>query len=936
MTTAVTPNETTTTLKVVELTQSIDNTCSDSSDSETIGSDEDCSACCASCCAASIENNRERIGNYTIDKKLYSSEYGKIKLGSHTDSEQKFIIEVIKKRDNTQSSEVNQLIEIHKTLKHPNIIKLIDVVETPRRTGIVLEYPLGGDLFDYILEKATLNEEEAAKLFAQLVGTVKYMHSKGVVHRDLKLENIFFSDEERTNLLVANFNFANNANKDLLTTNCGSPIYAAPEIIFHEPNGYHGPTADIWSLGVVLFCILCGYLPFDDDEENPSSENTSLLYRYIRTSSLSVPPHVSDEAKDLISSMLQSDASLRCNMDFITHHPWLHLYHDQLNNVDYSALERQATIVIETLRPEDNHHHRHDHHINDQQQEQGQENQQNDTHSKPILPEGSTESENHTEIKPNEEESKQDEEIKVETDIEKSKGKEKAKDIVVTVDVDEKSKEDDHEKLPSLQTSTTTSSSASTSNTPISPSTTNNNIATELNNNFDIVEDEKINLTSSDEQKNLDDKYNSTQLNTSIYNATFLKDIPVPPIPNENDPILNDSNITTGRQPSIRRLPSIKPSRKDSISNTHNNNNNDDNNNNTNNNNNNNNNVDGGNDDDDHHSVAHIDQENNNVFSPNLLSKNENKTNTVDRDATNDKNGTQNINNSKSASTPQLNNIQNTITDTAQPKNKNNENINNDNKKNVKRRDKRDSALSGFFNRQRSHSTHLLSSPFSPSPKTPKDQAPLQRNASTSRTMDHSKVTRNQTIKNSIRSIFGKRKSTSGKSPTSQSSTSSSSVSTTFDIAPKQQQQQRQEEESSEVISSSPTTPLEVPLRLLTTSSTRECLTKVSPDSLILSLMRILSALGIKNQLKSTYKIVCLRPSDHHNQDITKRTDPSLYKVAPIYGPDSIDKGHHIDFTIEICKSPIQGVYALDFHKSKGDTSAFQFVKAKILALIDS
>ncbi|KAI9308399.1 kinase-like domain-containing protein, partial [Cunninghamella echinulata] len=271
-----------------------------------------------------------RIGNYFLEETLHKSEFGKIKLGIHTDSQQKFAIDVIKRNKvGEKISSVNQQIDILSSLKHPNIIKLIDTINTTKRIGIVLEYASGGDLFEYVLSRHSLEEEEAAKLFAQLINSVKYMHLKGVVHRDLKLENILFSDQEKTKLIVTNFGFANNEKKDLLSTSCGSPTYAAPELVFLETNGYHGPTADIWSCGVILYCMLCGYLPYDDDPENPESQNFHQLYRYIRTSTLSFPPYVSDKAQDLLRGMLHPDPSKRCTMDFITHHPWLSLYHDE-------------------------------------------------------------------------------------------------------------------------------------------------------------------------------------------------------------------------------------------------------------------------------------------------------------------------------------------------------------------------------------------------------------------------------------------------------------------------------------------------------------------------------------------------------------------------------------------------------------------------------
>ncbi|ORZ15126.1 kinase-like domain-containing protein, partial [Absidia repens] len=287
-----------------------------------------CSSCVSSC--PSYVNEKEPLGPYRLVKTLGIGEFGKIKLGIHTETEQKVAIKVIKKKnhDDAKLAKVEREIQVLKSLRHPHIVKLIDVFETDTRIGIILEYASGGELFEYVLSHSSLEEDVARNLFAQLISSVYHMHMKDIVHRDLKLENLLFLDSQQTHIIVSDFGFANSDanNKDLLSTCCGSPTYAAPELVYPS-GGYKGPAADVWSCGIILYCMVCGYLPFDDDPENPESANLHQLYRYIRsTNALSIPNFVSDDAQDLIRKMLQHDPAKRCSVEAIINHPWLQAY----------------------------------------------------------------------------------------------------------------------------------------------------------------------------------------------------------------------------------------------------------------------------------------------------------------------------------------------------------------------------------------------------------------------------------------------------------------------------------------------------------------------------------------------------------------------------------------------------------------------------------
>ncbi|KAI8340932.1 kinase-like domain-containing protein, partial [Chlamydoabsidia padenii] len=299
-----------------------DEQCQSDNDGDSISTGSTCSSCVSSC--PSFVNQRDPLGHYRLVETLGIGEFGKIKLGIHTETDQKVAIKIIKKRsDPTILAKIEREIEILKSLRHPHIVKLIEVVETDTKIGIILEYASGGELFEYVLSHNSLDEDTARNLFAQLISSVKYMHVKGIVHRDLKLENMLFLDDEQTQLIVSDFGFANGDKKDLLKTSCGSPTYAAPELVFPSSNGYKGQAADIWSLGVILYCMVCGYLPFDDDPENPESANLHRLYQHIKSSTLSFPDSISPEAQDLIQHMLQPDPRKRCNIGFVIRHPWL-------------------------------------------------------------------------------------------------------------------------------------------------------------------------------------------------------------------------------------------------------------------------------------------------------------------------------------------------------------------------------------------------------------------------------------------------------------------------------------------------------------------------------------------------------------------------------------------------------------------------------------
>ncbi|RCH82164.1 hypothetical protein CU098_001417, partial [Rhizopus stolonifer] len=254
------------------------------------------------------------FGPFLLLQTLGEGEFGKVKFAIEIKTGQEVAIKLIRK-DNIDTSsrmtKVEREISVLRKLRHPNIVELFDVIETEKYIGIILQCATGGELFDYILAHKYLREKDASRLFAQLMSGVNYMHQKHIVHRDLKLENLLL--DKHRNVLITDFGFANqfsSAVDDLMSTSCGSPCYAAPELVMNQ-GVYVGPAVDIWSCGVILFAMLCGYLPYDDDPANPDSYNINLLYKYILNTPLTFPDYISQEACDLLHLMLVPDPEKR-------------------------------------------------------------------------------------------------------------------------------------------------------------------------------------------------------------------------------------------------------------------------------------------------------------------------------------------------------------------------------------------------------------------------------------------------------------------------------------------------------------------------------------------------------------------------------------------------------------------------------------------------
>ncbi|GAA6000514.1 uncharacterized protein JCM10292_001550 [Rhodotorula paludigena] len=254
------------------------------------------------------------IGEYEIISTLGTGSFGKVKLAKHVKTGLKVAMKFISKRKISSAEMANRVhreIQYLSLLRHPHIIKLYDVVSNPTDIIMVIEY-LSGELFDYIVRRGKMPEDEARRFFQQIMSALEYCHSHNIVHRDLKPENLLL--DEYLNVKIADFGLSNiMRDGDFLKTSCGSPNYAAPEVISGKL--YAGPEIDIWSCGVILYVMLCGRLPFDDD-------HIPLLFKKINGGIFSLPPFLSAEARSLLSRMLTVDSNKRIKLHEIRQLPW--------------------------------------------------------------------------------------------------------------------------------------------------------------------------------------------------------------------------------------------------------------------------------------------------------------------------------------------------------------------------------------------------------------------------------------------------------------------------------------------------------------------------------------------------------------------------------------------------------------------------------------
>ncbi|KAH9766568.1 CBL-interacting serine/threonine-protein kinase 1 [Citrus sinensis] len=259
-----------------------------------------------------------RLGRYELGRTLGEGNFGKVKFAQDLDSGLPFAVKILEKNRIIHlkiTDQIKREIATLKLLKHPNVVRLHEVLASKSKIYMVLEYVTGGELFDKIASKGRLQEAEGRKLFQQLIDGVSYCHNKGVFHRDLKLENILL--DSKGNIKISDFGLSalpqHFRDDGLLHTTCGSPNYVAPEVLANR--GYDGATSDIWSCGVILYVILTGYLPFDD-------RNLAVLYQKIFRGDFKLPKWLSPGAQNLLRKILEPNPVKRITIAGIKADEW--------------------------------------------------------------------------------------------------------------------------------------------------------------------------------------------------------------------------------------------------------------------------------------------------------------------------------------------------------------------------------------------------------------------------------------------------------------------------------------------------------------------------------------------------------------------------------------------------------------------------------------
>uniref|UniRef100_A0AAY4A3A2 MAP/microtubule affinity-regulating kinase 3 n=1 Tax=Denticeps clupeoides TaxID=299321 RepID=A0AAY4A3A2_9TELE len=260
------------------------------------------------------------VGNYRLLKTIGKGNFAKVKLARHILTGKEVAVKIIDKTQLNSSSlqKLFREVRIMKLLNHPNIVKLFEVIETEKSLYLVMEYASGGEVFDYLVAHGRMKEKEARVKFRQIVSAVQYCHQKCIVHRDLKAENLLLDAD--MNIKIADFGFSNEftlGNK--LDTFCGSPPYAAPELF--QGKKYDGPEVDVWSLGVILYTLVSGSLPFD-------GQNLKELRERVLRGKYRIPFYMSTDCENLLKKFLILNPTKRGSLEQIMKDRWMNVGHE--------------------------------------------------------------------------------------------------------------------------------------------------------------------------------------------------------------------------------------------------------------------------------------------------------------------------------------------------------------------------------------------------------------------------------------------------------------------------------------------------------------------------------------------------------------------------------------------------------------------------------
>ncbi|XP_019469115.2 hormonally up-regulated neu tumor-associated kinase-like [Meleagris gallopavo] len=265
----------------------------------------------------------KQVGTYLVGRMINKGSFAKVMEGLHIPTGEKVAIKVIDKRKAKQDSYMVKNMKreprIHQMIKHPNVVQLYETLETGNSYYMVMELCLGGDLLDRICDKQRLAEREVRRYTRQILSAVGYLHCHGIVHRDLKIENFLL--DENNNIKIVDFGLSNTAkfeglSQELLHTQCGSPAYAAPELLAHRK---YGPKVDVWSIGVSMFAMLTGTLPFTVEPFNIKQLHQKMVIGEISP----IPSDISPGAVHFMQSLLEPDPAKRPGVKEAMKDKWL-------------------------------------------------------------------------------------------------------------------------------------------------------------------------------------------------------------------------------------------------------------------------------------------------------------------------------------------------------------------------------------------------------------------------------------------------------------------------------------------------------------------------------------------------------------------------------------------------------------------------------------
>ena len=284
------------------------------------------------------------VGNYLLFDQIGMGSFSKVTKAIHLITEQTVAVKILEKEKIEDEIDIERIIreiEILKTIMHPNIAQIFETYSTVHNIYLMMEFVEGGDLFDFITKTSFLSEPIACHIYRQIISVLDYLTEMGISHRDIKPENILL-DESHKNIKFIDFGLSNYCkDKELLHSSCGSPCYASPEMLSGKP--YRGVTTDVWSSGVVLYSMLVGSLPFDDQE-------IQKLYEQIKVGKFYLPSTLSLEAIDLLKRILEVNPQKRITLKEIKDHPWF----NKANNPLYKGIIYNINDINKNKFPYDN------------------------------------------------------------------------------------------------------------------------------------------------------------------------------------------------------------------------------------------------------------------------------------------------------------------------------------------------------------------------------------------------------------------------------------------------------------------------------------------------------------------------------------------------------------------------------------------------------